>query len=402
MSDPRPLARPLSPAPLEIDAEPYIGIHDPWGAAPEGLALPLPLYSVLALCDGARTLEEIQAQLVIDWGGFVSLAQIERVVSEPERHALLEGPEAERRLRERLAAFHSGPRPAVHAGQVYPSDPAELTRSLDEMISSAPAVAVEPGARALVAPHIDFERGGAAYGAAYGAARQALQAETFIVLGVSHHPARGLFTVTRQAFDTPLGPAEVDDEAAEALAAAAGEASGPDELLHLGEHSVEFQVVFLRRLFPEARIVPILCSHLDTGEPRAMAATRRFARALRALLARAERPTALVAGVDLTHVGPEFGHPERDETAVRAWARQVDRAVLEAAAAGDAPGVLRASEVASPTGEEPNVCGQAALHLVTEALAPCTGTILHLGQAPTPSGDSWVGFGAALLYDGAH
>jgi MEMO1 family protein len=398
VSDSRPLARALSPSPVDIDGETYIALHDPWGVAPEGLAVPMALYALLALCDGERTLEDIQVQLVIDCGGFVASADVEAALDELRRHALLEGPEVERLLGERLEAYHRAERPAVHADQVYPGNAGLLADYLDGMLARAAEATLRPGARALVAPHIDFERGGEGYGAAYDAARQAIEADTFVVLGVCHEPADGLFTLTRQAFATPLGAVEVELEAYERLLAAAGPCCAADELLHLGEHSVEFQALFLRRLFPEARIVPVLCSHLDAGDAQALATAHRFAHELRMLLSRPDRHTALVVAADLSHVGPEFGHPKRAEKAVRSWAREVDEAVLSAAVSGDPEGVLAACDRESPTKEMPNVCGQSALYVAARALMPCTGEVLHLGQAPTPSGDSWVGFGAALLY----
>lgn len=398
MSESPPVARPLSPSRVDIDGETYIAIHDPWGIAPDGLALPLPLYALLALCDGTRSLEDLQVQLVIDSGGFVAMADVEAALAELSRHALLEGTEVERMLEQRLAEWLASARPAVHADQVYPGDPQLLAEYLDDMLARAPVVDVRTGARAFVAPHIDFGRGAEGYGAAYAAARRAIEADTFVVLGVCHEQAGGLFTLTRQAFETPLGMVEVEVEAYERLLSVAGAGRAGDELLHLGEHSVEFQTLFLRRLYPEARIVPVLCSHLDAREPEALANAHRFAYELRGLLGRADRRTALVVAVDLSHVGPEFGQPKRAANAVRAWAREVDEAVLAAAVAGDPESVLAACERESPTGEAPNVCGQSALYVAARALAPCSGEVLHLGQAPTPSGDSWVGFGAALLY----
>ena len=116
--------------------------------------------------------------------------------------------------------------------------------------------------RALVAPHIDPWRGAVGYGHAYGAlgASLAKDVDTFVLLGTSHAPMREPFALCRKAFDTPLGAVEADFDALDALASGADFDCYADQFNHKREHSLEFQVVFLKHLLKDRpfRIVPVL------------------------------------------------------------------------------------------------------------------------------------------------
>ena len=395
----RPRARPLHATPLEVNGQRFVLLRDPLGLLPEGFAISAPLYGVLACCDGTETLAGIQAGLVSMLGTFVSQDEVQSAVSELRRHGLIEGPEIARLVEDRLRAYRSVPRPASQAGAAYPSDASELSRYLDTLLDrDPPDLSPEVSVRCVVAPHIDFGRGGEVYGEAYALARRHLAPDTFIVLGVSHVPSRQPYILTTQPFDTPLGVVDVDGEIVDRLAGVLGDDAFTDELLHVQEHSIEFQAVFIKHLFPNARAVPILCSEVgeDDGEGPPQAGD--LAREIRAVLDHRSGAAALVAAVDLSHVGPEFGHDAPADDGVKAWASEVDRAVMRSALAGNARGVLEASARRNAAGEEANVCGQAALYLAALAVAPCMGTVLRLAQAPTPDGTSVVGFAAAAIW----
>jgi len=396
----RPRARALYASPIEVDGQRFVLLRDPLGVLPEGFAISAALYGVLACCDGTETLEGIQAGLVSMLGTFVSQSEVEAAVAELRRHGLIEGAEVAALVEDRLRAYRSAPRPASHAGAVYPTDRAELAKYLDAMLDrDLRDLAPEVSLRCLIAPHIDLERGADAYGDAYALARRDLDADTFIVLGVCHAPSQHPYVLTAQPFDTPLGEAEVDRDVLDRLAAALGTDGFADELLHAQEHSIEFQVVFIKHLFPQARVVPILCSQMDDHEWEGPPQARDLAAEIHAVLDDPSRNAVVVAGVDLSHVGPEFGHDGPAGDAEKAWAGDVDRAVLRSALAGNARGVLEASAKRNAAGEDANVCGRSALHLAALAVAPCMGTVLRLGQAPTPDGASVVGFAAAAIWE---
>ncbi|MBD3177045.1 MAG: AmmeMemoRadiSam system protein B [Armatimonadia bacterium] len=393
-----PRSRMLAPSPIEVEGEQYVLIEDPEGIVPEGFAISPPMYLILALCDGQRTPEDIQAALVAELGSFIAIDEVSKALDELARHGLLQCEAVDERLRDRLDAYRAGPRAACHAGAVYPAAEAELRSYLDELLARSQASLPE-GVRVecLVAPHIDFQRGARIYADAYAAARDHVRAETFIVLGVAHAPTPGPFILTRQPFETPLGTMEVDAGAADQIASALGEAACDGELLHEREHSVEFQAVWLKHLFPKAKMVAVLCSHLDAARPGSLEAANALASRIREMRQRDPGRYCVVAGVDLSHVGPDFGHSKPAGADEAAGASEVDHRVMTSVLAGHADGVLEAC-LPGLGEEDPNVCGQAALHVAAKCMSPCMGSAIQYGQAPTPSGQSVVGFCAAALW----
>ncbi len=130
-------------------------------------------------------------------------------------------------------------------------------------------LAVTP--KAIVAPHIDFHRGGPAYAWAYKPLAESAGADLYILLGTSHCGGRSPYILTPKDFETPLGLVETDREFVQKLQASCAEDCFADEYFHRGEHSLEFQVVLLKYIAhkraeltgrPEKpfKIVPILVS----------------------------------------------------------------------------------------------------------------------------------------------
>jgi AmmeMemoRadiSam system protein B len=93
------------------------------------------------------------------------------------------------------------------------------------------------------------------------------------------------------AFATPLGDAEIDAVLAQSLMSSP--AIRPMPAAHQREHSLEMQLPFVRRLFPEARIVPLVMGFQ----------TRETITALAAALAQActSERVLLVGSTDLSH-----------------------------------------------------------------------------------------------------
>src|SRR5262249_31738973 len=125
--------------------------------------------------------------------------------------------------------------------------------------------------RAIIAPHVDLHRGAPTYSHAYKALAEAGPAELYVVLGTCHTPVQGHFAATRKAYDTPLGPVPADQAFLDRLERNWGHDLFAGEFSHSGEHSIEFQSVYLRSLGlageNAAPIVPILCDSLHSMVP---------------------------------------------------------------------------------------------------------------------------------------
>jgi MEMO1 family protein len=361
--------------------------------------LPGPLVEIVALFDGERTIVDIQAELTRRFGEIVPRADIERLVEGLDENGFMES-ERFVALRERTdgAFLASASRPASHAGGAYPADPDTLRRTMDGFFTDAAgpgpidaAGSSLPPVRALIAPHIDYHRGGPAYAWAYRALGERGDADLFVVLGTCHAGMRDPFALTRKDYDTPFGAAATDRDFVEALAARAGQDCFGSELAHRNEHSIEFQAVFLRYLFGGRRdftVVPVLASFAHEAlargrEPESDPRVARFLDALGATVAASGRRVAIVAGADLAHMGPRFGDPEPISDGELQRIEREDRAMLRAVEAGDAAAFFGA---VAAEGDRRRICGLSPIYALLRVLGGATGDVRHYGYWPDPQG----------------
>src|SRR5262249_40079854 len=158
---------------------------------------------------------------------------------------------------------------------------------------------------------------GPVYTWAYRELVERCDAELFVIFGVAHQPCANRFALTRKHFETPLGVVATDRDFVDRVAAHAGRQLFEDEAAHRPEHSIEFQAVFLKYLLEGRRfaIVPILVgSFLDLMsagvDPIQSSEVRRFVEAVQAVERDCAKKVAYIGGIDLSHVGPEFGDPD--------------------------------------------------------------------------------------------
>lgn len=378
---PCPRLRPLEMFPADVDGERVLCLRDPSGLT-EGMAfLPPPAVLVVSLCDGSRTRADVAREFHRRTGRRISEAQVASILDQLDEALFLETPRFLDHRRAIHEAFRAAPlRPAAHAGASYPDAPAELATLLDGHLRAAAGAGDACPPAAVVAPHIDFARGGRVYGRAWApvAAAGGPAPDLVVVFGTDHNGIEQPFTLTRKSYDTPLGALETDGALVDALAReAGGEALFAEELHHRGEHSIEFQAVWLRHLFGGSAppILPVLCGSVHRSvaartSPRAGAPVRRFLEALRTLTA--GRRVLVVAGADLAHVGPRFGDGPFG-AAELAEVERADRAALAAAATGDAEGFFAAVAAVE---DRYRVCGTSAIYAT-----------LALGEGTTRRGE---------------
>jgi hypothetical protein len=181
-------------------------------------------------------------------------------------------------------------RPAAVAGTWYPGTAGALAREVDGYLQQAPGWTGGP-IRALIAPHAGLMFSGPVGAHAYKAA-STTRFDAIVLAGPSHYVAfDGVSIYPQGAFATPLGDAAIDATLAEALMASP--VIRPMPAAHQREHSLEMQLPFVRHLFPDARIVPLVMGFQ----------TRETIAALAAALAQAcvSERILLVGSTDLSH-----------------------------------------------------------------------------------------------------
>jgi AmmeMemoRadiSam system protein B len=398
MSEAPRLRRDIDAFPVEQDGQDLVGVRDPAGYTPSVLVLSRPLLAVVALFDGERSIVDVQAEIMRRHGELVRREQIEQIVDALDEHGFLDTARFAQRRHAVDAEFLAAPaRPAAHAGGAYAGEPEDLRRMIDSFFASPAGPGAirwtsdfgRDGVRGVIAPHIDFHRGGLAYAWAYRDLAERCDANCFVIFGTCHAGMRDPFALTRKDYATPLGAATVDHDVVEALAARAGQDCFASELAHRGEHSIEFQAVFLRYLFGDRRdftIVPVLASFaheaLARGQgPEDDPRVPRFLEALGESIAASNRRMAVIAGADLAHVGPRFGDPAPLAPEDLRRVGQEDRAMLASVEAGDAHAFFTA---VAADGDRRRICGLSPIYALLRLLPGTAGQTKHYGQWPDP------------------
>ena len=397
--DARPRLRNLEAFPMEHGGRQVIALRDPAGFVEQVVLLPGAILDLVSLFDGEHSIAEIHAVLARRHGSAPTAAQIASVAAQLDAEGFLDSPAFAARRARLEEAFRGSPtRAAAHAGGAYAGDPDALRKQIDAFYAGAdgPGRPVPlrgaPAPRGVMAPHIDFHRGGVTYGWAYRELAAADEApDLFVILGTCHAGMADPFAVTLKPYDTPLGPAPVDREFVEALERRYRDDLLASEPAHRAEHSIEFQAVMLRHALGEQRpfaIVPVLASYLHEaiwrrGEPEADARVPRFVDALVDTIASSRRRVCLVAGVDLAHVGPRFGDEAPNTRASLRRIEEDDRAMLAWVTAGDPAGFYGA---VARDGDARRICGLSPIYTFLRALPGVPGRLERYSQWPDPQG----------------
>ncbi len=271
-------------------------------------------------------------------------------------------------------------RPAAVAGTWYPGTPGALTREVDACLAAAPE-GPAGDVRAVIAPHAGMMFSGPVGAHAYKTVASGAY-DVVVLVGPSHFVGfEGVAVYPDGAFETPLGPLEIDTRGAAALLGSSIVQALPGP--HRREHSLEMQLPFLRRVLPDVPIVPLLMGYQqrETIEALAEAMARAFG---------GRRPL-LVASTDLSHYFDA------------ATATSLDQRVQDCVAALDPERLLQLFEQ-YPENERGRyvACGGGpaiAVMLAARALGARDARILKYAHSGEVSGDydAVVGYLAAAL-----
>jgi MEMO1 family protein len=391
-------------------------LRDTQGVTDGHAVIPPALASIVIRFNGRLTCEDIASEASAEVGQPIPIDLVVRLAEELERGLFLEGAvfRAARTRVEREFA-EATVRPATHAGGAYHGEAPALERYIEEAClakangthgNGAQGNGVAGAMRALVAPHIDPWRGALGYGRAYAALARAIppEVDTFLLFGTSHAPMREPFALCRKAFDTPLGQVQADEAGIDALAGAArGFDPFADQFNHKREHSLEFQIVFLKHMLKQRdfRIFPVLAglgaNQMSGVDPDGDARVAAFMDGVRSLVESRPGRVVVVAGADMAHVGPRFGDASAYGEEQRRVLEKADRASLDHAIAIDAQGFWK--HVTADL-EERRVCGLAPIWSLLRTLGPGggAGKVLHYEQTIDAEDGSIVSHAAVGFY----
>lgn len=151
-------------------------------------------------------------------------------------------------------------RPAAVAGTFYPDDPKVLETQLKSFLEKAQTVSIKGVPRILIVPHAGIIYSGQT--AAWGFKQiQNQNYSKVILLGSSHQSWFNHAAVYASgAWETPLGKVAIDQKLAQKIVDKEKNILA-DTQPHLGEHSLEVELIFLQTVLGDFKILPILVSN---------------------------------------------------------------------------------------------------------------------------------------------
>lgn len=169
-----PRLRNVNVFPVQMSGQVLLCLQDPLNVSEKALFLPPSLYFVISLFDGQHSLLDIQAAYMRRFGEFLFTEKINEIVNQLDENLFLEGNRFQEALKQKEEDFMKAPvREAAFVGKSYEGDPDRLKAQLEGYFREPEGPGplgdkkLENGLRGVVAPHIDFQRGGFCYAFAH-------------------------------------------------------------------------------------------------------------------------------------------------------------------------------------------------------------------------------------------
>jgi AmmeMemoRadiSam system protein B len=418
-----PQLRPVEVSRVSHEGSDFFVLKDPLQLNEQSLLVPVQAAPYLQSMDGTNTVEEIVEAALGLGAQPIPQEVLSDLLGRLDEMMLLANGAYVGEIQRRIEEYRELParNPAL-ANVVYPGGTEDLRGYLDGFAFPYMNPGYAPDAqaqvdlrlrelKAIISPHIDFERGGDSYGVIWEQVRDQLQdVELFVVFGTDHNGDGPRLTLTNQDYQTPLGSLQTDlelvNELAMILSTDDSVADHPfaDELNHINEHSIELATVWLHRALGKsiAKMLPILCGSFgrlltdDAPDPTEHPQISSAIRLLQEVAS--QRRTVFIAAADLAHVGPAFGDSELmpADSEGRQRVQSDDKALMESIVSGNRRAFF---ESVKSDSDRNKICGLAPIYMALWASEATTGTWNGYQQCQADEADtSFVSIAGAALY----
>lgn len=264
---------------------------------------------VISMFDGTKTPSEIAKYVSSTLGVQVSEDDVRKIVNTLDEHGFLDSPTFSLLKAKKKAEFRElSERPSKFSGRSFPSDAKGAEEFFSSILELFRYDVIDERVFAVVSPHIEIVNGMKIYGMTWNFLKNSLKnPEVFFVFGTSHAYSDYPIILTDKDFQTPFGVLKAEKEIIGKMKDVFGQDSFEDEIIHLSEHSVEFQAVFIKYLFPNSKIVPVLCSASWLYKPNGKEIYNEMIERFCDEVISKVKNFVLVAGADLAHIGTRFG-----------------------------------------------------------------------------------------------
>ena len=301
-----PALRQFQAWPVQKDGKQFVALRDPFMLTKETLVIPPNVFAAVQLIDGESTLDEI----------------IEKTKAKPEQFAelvnkldsvgLLWGPTSKKLEKEAVKKLQGvGVFPVRASGTLGKTSEA-CKEKIDAWFAQTEDPEFEKPVKAIVAPHLDYDRGWPNYASAYYTWKSTEKPDRVVILGTNHFGHGDGVVLSTIGFTTPLGICPIDETITKKLTDTFGVGITADFIDHSAEHSIELHLPWIQHCFGDVPIVaalipsPMIEMIEDDNE---RTSTKDFVAHLRNVLDEVGGTTLFVSSADLSHVGQQFGEP---------------------------------------------------------------------------------------------
>lgn len=349
-----PRIRPVEIIPIEIDGKSLFVIRDADGYASAEITISPDMLLALQTMDGSNTTTRIRELYSQRFGRDFPAEDMEKLIDVLDKHFFFDNSRFGERKTKVDKAWDLAPtRPLKLLSYIVESQ--DRQKALDDLLlvmNGNYEKAGYPGGprniprtgddlAGLIAPHIDYIRGGAAYGAAYAEAAARFAGDMVVILGTNHQDGSKLVSATRKNYATPFGVIPTATDLVDELAAAYPGSIFRGERDHRQEHSVELAAAALKHALGDRSfsIVPLLIGSIDMyirseTDPGDDPEMRALAACLSDWRERYGSRILFLASVDLCHVGKQFGDPFLVDDEIEQEMRKADENLIRSVVAG--------------------------------------------------------------------
>lgn len=347
----RPRLRPVRGFGAQLGNQMALGLADARQISDKAVFTSPAFQVVLPLMDGQKSIDDIVRTV----GKGLTREPVESLIAQLDDAGLLFGPRFDEMLAKMRSDFDSSPvlPPASTAAfadalaehtvraKLPPEEqdkpvnmseaekaelgPVRLREVFDEWIAAslkdAPNPSLDNLPKAIVVPHVDYQRGWINYSSVWGRLRVADRPDRVIILGTNHFGEATGVCGCDKGYTSPLGTCDADSELIAKLRTRLGPADSEklfaNRFDHEREHSIELQIPWIQHCFgqDDAGKYPAVFAALihdpsvNNGESYdgKGVAFEPFVSAMRDILATLPGKTLVVSSADLSHVGPQFG-----------------------------------------------------------------------------------------------
>ena len=404
-----PKLRPVSAFPVMYSDKEMICLKDASGLAENTVLVPKHVFFIVSMLNGENSVQDIQAAYMRTFGNMLFSDHIQKVIDDLDKNLFLEGERFEAYQQRLKTEFRKAEtRPFLQPGDGPHREPARVKRELASYYNHPDGPGDMPleiptgSIKGIMVPHIDYIRGGPCYAWGYRGMETLDEVDTFIILGVNHMAAEPLFSVTPKPFETPLGLMDTDRDFVQALIENCDQDLLEGEFYHRGEHSVELQTVWLKYLYADkgdVKIVPVICGSFDGFIAKGISPIQdvrvwNFVNSVKEAIAASGRKVCLIASVDLSHIGPQFGNKRRVSLGDLTGIRGADLETLRSVESLDREGFWQSG---ARDADQRQICGLSAIYTLLSIIEAREGKLLKYSQWRDEQGRGCVTFASMVF-----